>query len=138
DDGPAPTDHEPGGTDFLSPALTEALLMTRVLPPDETRPWLARVLPGLGEGRHTSLLATPTVLDPTDGQGAHLLGLALSRAWALRGLAGWVPDDAAGRLRAAADEQEGAVLGSITDGDFMATHWLVSFALLARGALERP
>ncbi|WP_134774379.1 DUF2891 family protein [Ornithinimicrobium flavum] len=138
DDGSAPTDHEPGGTDFLSPALTEALLMTRVLPPEEVRPWLARVLPGLGEGRHTSLLATPTVLDPTDGQGAHLLGLALSRAWALRGLAGWVPDAAADRLRAAADEQEGAVLVAITDGDFMATHWLVSFALLARGALERP
>lgn len=74
-------------------------------------------------------------LPGADGQGAHLLGLALSRAWALRGLAGWVPDAAADRLRAAADEQEGAVLAHITDGDFMATHWLVSFALLAQDGL---
>ena len=49
-DGPAPTTHEPGGSDFLSPALTEALLMTRVLEPEQARSWVARVLPGLGRG----------------------------------------------------------------------------------------
>ncbi|MFK5690776.1 DUF2891 family protein [Ornithinimicrobium sp. LYQ92] len=137
-DGIAPTAQEPGGTDFLSPALTEAVLMTRVLPPEQARAWLALVLPGLGAGQHQHLLAAPRVLDPADGQGAHLLGLALSRAWALRALAPWVQGPAADRLRTAADEQEDAVLGQITDGDFMATHWLVSFALLADGALERP
>ena len=30
------------------------------------------------------------------------------------------------------------MLTAITDGDFMATHWLVSFALLADGAPGRP
>ena len=75
------------------------------------------------------------MLDPTDGQGAHLLGLALSRAWALRGLARWVDTATAPTLLAGADTQEAAVLAEITDGDFMATHWLVSFALLADGAL---
>ena len=138
DDGPAPTDAEPGGSDFLSPALTEALLMTAVLEPGDARRWLERVLPGLGEGRHAHLLAMPEVRDPTDGQGAHLLGLALSRAWALRTLAAWVQESPAAALRAAADEQEDAVLGHITQGDFMATHWLVSFALLADGAPGRP
>ncbi|ANS79832.1 hypothetical protein SGUI_2436 [Serinicoccus hydrothermalis] len=137
DDGPAPTDAEPGGSDFLSPALTEALLMTAVLEPGDARRWLERVLPGLGEGRHAHLLAVPEVRDPTDGQGAHLLGLALSRAWALRTLAAWVQESPAAALRAAADEQEDAVLGDITQGDFMATHWLVSFALLADGAPGR-
>lgn len=132
-DRPAATADEPGGTDFLSPALTEALLMTRVLPAAEVAGWLGRFLPGLGEGGHEHLLEPPVVLDPTDGQGAHLLGLALSRAWALRGLAGWVREPVSGRLRRAADEQEGAVLRHITDGVFMATHWLVSFALLAQG-----
>lgn len=131
DDGPLATDDEPGGSDFLSPALTEALLMTEVLGPEEGAAWLERVLPGLGLGRHEHLLEVPQVLDPTDGQGAHLLGLALSRAWALRTLAPWVQDAAAARLREAAEEQEGAVLEQITAGDFMATHWLVSFALLA-------
>ncbi|OLT18264.1 hypothetical protein BJF80_16075 [Serinicoccus sp. CUA-874] len=138
DDGPAPTGAEPGGSDFLSPALTEALLMTAVLEPGDARRWLERVLPGLGEGRHAHLLAVPEVRDPTDGQGAHLLGLALSRAWALRTLAPWVQERSAAALRAAADEQEDAVLGHITQGDFMATHWLVSFALLADGAPGRP
>ncbi|WP_181010035.1 DUF2891 family protein [Ornithinimicrobium sufpigmenti] len=129
----ASTDDEPGGSDFLSPALTEALLMTRLLPQEEVRPWLGRFLPGLGEGAHEHLLVPPTVLDPTDGQGAHLLGLALSRAWALRGLAGWLAGPAADRLRESARHQEDVVLDHITDGHFMATHWLVSFALLAQG-----
>lgn len=107
--------------------------MTRVLPRGEVRTWLERFLPGLGEGAHEHLLTPPTVLDPTDGQGAHLLGLALSRAWALRGLAGWLAGPAADRLRESAHHQEAAVLDQITEGHFMATHWLVSFALLARG-----
>lgn len=137
-DGLAPTVHEPSGSDFLSPALTSAVLMTRVLPPEQARAWLSIVLPGLGAGQHDHLLRMPRVLDPSDGQGAHLLGLALSRAWALRALAPLVETGAADRLRTSADEQEAAVLKHIVEGDFMATHWLVSFALLADGALERP
>lgn len=131
------TEEEPGGADFLSPALTEALLLTRVLPEAAVADRLADLLPGLGAGAHEHLLAVPTVLDPTDGQGAHLLGLALSRAWALRGLAPHLGPEPAARCRAAADQQETAVLRQIVDGDFMATHWLVSFALLAAGALDR-
>ena len=171
-DEEAPTAWEPGGTDFLSPALTEAVLMRRVLAPEELAAWLGRFLPGLGEGepqdravegsvpqergdpllpgghqvttvtgdRHGHLLQAPEVGDTTDGQYAHLLGLALSRAWQLRELAAVLEGDdhgagVAGRLRAGADRQEAAVVGAITAGDFMATHWLVSFGLLARGEL---
>ncbi|MFB9731418.1 DUF2891 family protein [Ornithinimicrobium kibberense] len=136
EDVDAPTAWEPGGTDFLSPALTEAGLMTCVLEPGAFAGWLEGFLPGLGEGRHEHLLAVPEVGDSTDGQYAHLLGLALSRAWQLRVLAGRVDPRVAARLRAGADAQERAVLREITDGDFMATHWLVSFALLAHGVLE--
>ncbi|WP_109471063.1 DUF2891 family protein [Ornithinimicrobium cavernae] len=130
-DGPASTADEPSGTDFLSPALTEAVLMQEVLG-EEFDPWLAAFLPGLGEGAHAHLLEPPTVLDPGDGQGAHLLGLALSRAWQLRALARSLPDRPAGILRQSADRQVAAVLPHVTGGDFMATHWLVSFLLLAR------
>ena len=91
------------------------------------------LVPGLGAGAHAHLLQVPTVLDPTDGQGAHLLGLALSRAWALRALATSVDEVRANVLRLSADQQIAAVLPEVTDGDFMATHWLVSFLLLADG-----
>lgn len=134
-DADAPTAWEPGGTDFLSPALTEAVLMSRVLERREYAVWLAAFLPGLGQGHHPHLLAVPVVGDPTDGQYAHLLGLSLSRAWQLREVAAHLPRGGE-LLRAGADAQEAAVLDQITGGDFVATHWLVSFALLARGALQ--
>lgn len=127
---------EPSGTDFLSPALSEAELMLRVLPADEVGRWLAAFLPGLGEGGHRHLLEVPEVRDATDGQLVHLHGLALSRAWQLRALAGQLSTGAAETVLAAADRQVEAVLPQITDGDFMATHWLVSFALL--GGQEQP
>ncbi len=124
---------EPGGSDFLSPALCQAELMRRVLPAEEFDPWLAAYLPGLGQGRHEHLLAVPEVRDRADGQLVHLHGLALSRAWQLRALADHVEPGAAEVLRAGAQRQVEAVLPEITGGDFMATHWLVSFALLAAG-----
>jgi hypothetical protein len=124
------TRFEPSGTDFLSPALTEAELMRRVLPADEFATWLPGFLPGLGKDAHLHLLDVPITDDSGDGQLAHLSGLALSRAWQLRTIASALPD-VADVLRAGADRQVESVLPTVTDGDFMSTHWLVSFALLA-------
>ncbi|HLS39317.1 MAG TPA: DUF2891 family protein [Ornithinicoccus sp.] len=124
---------EPSGTDFLSPALCEAELMRRVLPAGEFRAWLAGFLPGLGEGAHPQLLGVPEIRDATDGQLVHLAGLGLSRAWQLRQLAPHLEPAAAEVVLGAADKQVEAMLPLITEGDFMATHWLVSFALLATG-----
>lgn len=132
DDAPADTSIEPGGSDFLSPALSQAVLMSAVLGED-FGDWLVRYLPDLGAGRHEHLLVPPTILDPDDGQFVHLAGLALSRAWQLRELAPHTVHGPA--LEHAADAQTAAVLPLITDGDFMATHWLVTFALLAHGGL---
>lgn len=67
----------------------------------------------------------------TDGKLAHLYGLNLSRAWQLRALATWLDDDIRRRIEVATDRQISEVAPQITDGDFMATHWLVSFALQA-------
>ncbi|WP_327640111.1 DUF2891 domain-containing protein [Kribbella sp. NBC_00482] len=124
------TRFEPSGTDFLSPALSEAELMRRVLPDAEFVQWLSAFLPGLGGDAHQHLLEVPVTDDSGDGQLAHLSGLALSRAWQLRTIAPALPD-VADVLRAGADRQVDAVLPTVTDGDFMSTHWLVSFALLA-------
>jgi hypothetical protein len=134
DDEDYPTRWEPSGTDFLSPALSEAELMSRVLGPDELGVWLERFLPGLGQDRYLRLLDVPTVHDGTDGQLVHLHGLALSRAWQLRAVGRALPPERAAVLEEAARRQVASVLPQITRGDFMATHWLVSFALLAESA----
>lgn len=130
DDIDGPVRWEPSGEDFLSPVLSEAALMQRVLEAGEFGPWLAGFLPGLGASTDP-LLTVPQVGDTTDGKGAHLLGLALSRAWQLRLLAPYVAGDRGAAMLAAAERQAAAVEREIVDGDFMATHWLVSFALLA-------
>lgn len=132
----ADTRWEPSGTDFLSPALSQADLMSRVLPAPEYVVWLDDFLPGLGSGEHRNLLTTPEVLDPTDGQFVHLWGLALSRAAQLRRLATARAGDDPGRrvIEESASSQFDAAVPAVTGGHFMATHWLVSFALLALNA----
>ncbi len=131
-----PTQWEPSGTDFLSPALCEVELMRRVLGAAEFSDWLAAFLPDLGVDPASPLFALPVVLDDHDGQLVHLYGLGLSRAWQLRRLASALPSDDARveLLRAEADEYVAWAAPQISDGDFMATHWLVSFALLAETA----
>lgn len=122
---------EPSGHDFLSAGLSEAVLMARVLGSEAATVWLAGFLPGLGR-EDDPLFSTPVGDDATDGQLAHLLGLALSRAWHLRELAPLLPSEAAARIAERTPGQIDQVAGAITDGDFMATHWLVSFALAAQ------
>ncbi len=133
DDREHPSAFEPSGSDFLSPVLTEVELMRRVLGPDELVGWVEAFLPGLGAGAHQHLLDVPVVLDRSDGQLVHLYGLALSRAWQLRGYAGSLPvaDERVPVLHAAADRQVAFATAEVTAGHFMSTHWLVSFALLA-------
>ncbi|MGA4507098.1 DUF2891 family protein [Propionibacteriaceae bacterium G1746] len=124
-----PSEWEPSGTDFVSPALAEADLMRRVLEPVEFGAWLRTFLPVLGEPGDV-LLATPSVLDQTDGHGVHLYGLGLSRSGMLRRLAPWLDDPARSQVLEASARQYAWAAPAISDGDFMSTHWLVSFALL--------
>ena len=130
-----PVRWEPSGSDFLSPALCEADLMRRVLPAQEYAGWLAAFLPELGSVGDP-LLDVPEVLDRTDGKAVHLNGLALSRAWQLRLLAPCLEPSRRTRVAAATARQVERVEREIVDGDFMSTHWLVSFALLAVTAAD--
>jgi len=120
---------EPGGDEFLSPALCEALLMSRVLPSAEFASWFDAFLPRLAQGEPVTLFAPATVSDRTDGKIAHLDGLNLSRAWCWRELAKACPPIAATAEPAAAAHLA-AALPHIA-GDYMGEHWLASFALLA-------
>jgi hypothetical protein len=84
---------EPGGDDFLSSALTEALCMRRVLDEERFRAWFADFLPRLGGGEPRSLFTPATVSDRSDGKIAHLDGTNLSRAWCWKGIAASLPAD---------------------------------------------
>jgi len=121
-DRDAPLAYEPSQADFLSPALTEAHLMHEVLPEREFRAWLDGFLPaGLGP------LFEPAVPpDRSDPQFCHLDGLSLSRAWSLRRLGSTFPGEAADRHLATG-------LPQAVGGDYVAEHWLASFAALALG-----
>jgi hypothetical protein len=122
---------EPGGDEFLSPALVEAACMSAALDRDEFAIWFARFLPRLAHGEPVTLFLPATVSDRTDGKIAHLDGLNLSRAWCWR-LVADASGDAA--LRARADETAALHFASALDhvsGDYMGEHWLASFALLA-------
>jgi hypothetical protein len=121
---------EPGGDDFLSSALTEALCMRRVLEPEPFRNWLNGFLPHLTAGEPRSLFTPAIVSDRSDGKIAHLDGFNLSRAWCWRGLADALEPALADAARAAATAHLDASLPHVA-GDYMGEHWLATFALLA-------
>ena len=121
---------EPGGDDFLSPALTEALLMRRVLAESDFPAWFDAFLPDLAAGEPRSLFTPAFVSDRSDGKIAHLDGVNLSRAWCWRGLADALAPELADLARRTADEHLDASLPHVA-GDYMGEHWLATFALLA-------
>jgi len=123
---------EPGGDDFLSPALIEAECMRRVLSASEFQEWLDGFLPRLDEREPKTLFEPAIVSDRSDGKIAHLDGLNLSRSWCWRSLAGVLPDTDPRRAIAldAADVHLAASLPHVA-GDYMGEHWLATFALLA-------
>ncbi|MFL5732946.1 MAG: DUF2891 domain-containing protein [Chloroflexia bacterium] len=126
-----PADREPGGSDFLSPCLVEADLMRRVLPPEEFGSWLERFLPGLPAGEPLSIFSPAQVSDRTDPQIVHLVGLNLSRAWCMNGIASAFDagNPPARVLREAAELHARAGLPLVAGGDYMGEHWLATFAL---------
>jgi Protein of unknown function (DUF2891) len=71
---------EPGGDDFLSPALMEAECMRRVLSPSTFAAWFGRFLPDVERGLPATLFKPVGISDRSDGKIAHLDGVNLSRA----------------------------------------------------------
>jgi len=110
---------EPGGDEFLSPALIEALCM-KCTHPALFPIWFEQFLPRIAQHQPATLFTPATVSDRSDGKIAHLDGLNLSRAWCWRELGH--PDYAESHLAAAMPH---------VSGDYMGEHWLASFALLA-------
>jgi hypothetical protein len=126
-----PAAWEPGGEDFLSPALEEADLMRRVLDRQKFAAWFRKFLPGIATGGQSRLLEPAEVADRTDPKLVHLDGLNLSRAWCMRGISAALPqrDRARVLLDAAATRHAAAALPHVASGDYVGEHWLATFAV---------
>ena len=120
---------EPGGDEFLSPALIEALCMARCLSEPEFHGWFGGFLPKLDTSEPATLFMPAIVSDRTDGKIAHLDGLNLSRAWCWRSLAPLLPEESQLAYDTAEAHLEAAM--PHVAGDYMGEHWLATFALLA-------
>ena len=124
-----PAHYEPGGDEYISGALTEALLMSKVV--DDFPAWFGRFLPEVGSV--TALMNPAQVSDRTDPKIAHLDGLNLSRAWCMKHIASALPKDHAGQqaLRRAVEQHLAASVEHVVGSHYSRGHWLATIALLA-------
>ena len=128
-----PIEYEPLGWDFLSPALVEADLMRRVLDGDAFEAWLDGFLPDVRTAPSDAVLE-PVEVSPEadDGAELHLVGLNLSRAWCLAGVAaalrGRDRRTVATLERSAVRHARCGLARAFTD-EYAGAHWLSSFAV---------
>ena len=124
-----PASYEPGGDDFVSGGLVEAALMKRVVDGCGYADWWDQFQPP--DDALAVWLDPVAVSDERDARIVHLHGVNLSRAWCWRRLQGAVPAALRAPVQRAIEAHLAASLPAATDGDYVATHWLASFALLA-------
>ncbi|MET0132548.1 MAG: DUF2891 domain-containing protein [Kibdelosporangium sp.] len=120
---------EPDAVDFLSPALVEADLMRRVLG-SEFAHWFDAFLPDLFAERWQVLREPVVVPHPSDPVGAHLAGLALSRAWCWRAIGAALPSEHryASLATSASVAHADAGWEYVFGHGYAAEHWLGTFA----------
>ncbi|WP_419805914.1 DUF2891 family protein [Terriglobus sp.] len=135
-DRDCPTAFEPGGTEFLSPCLAEAQLMSRILPRDTFPQWLTGFLPPL-EAEQFQTLARPVdvskITDKEEFAGkSHLIGLAFDRAYAMTEIADALPasDPRVPVLRQISAINAASGMKALPDAGYLGSHWLGTYALL--------
>ncbi len=116
---------EPDGDAFLSPVLTEAHCMLRLVPKVEFAPWFEALLPELDEAEPAALFI-PVATGGRDDSLRH--GINLARAWSWRALGVDLPLSHV--VHAAAERHLAAAMPHVAAGR-EGEHWLASFALLA-------
>jgi hypothetical protein len=136
-DRDCPLSYEPSGEDFLSPCLSEADFMRRVLDANAFGAWLSHFLPGIPRAGGNGWLQPGVVTDRSDPKLAHIDGLNLSRSWMLEGIAHGLPrgDRRIPALHATAEQHGDAALPAVTGEHYEGGHWLGTFAVyLTSGA----
>jgi len=121
---------EPDGTDFLSPSLEIADLMSRILPAKEFEKWFKNFY----EKRSLdNIIKLPVVSDRSDMQIVHLDGLTLSRSWCMKGIAKALPAKNKTRMlfEKTSDMFLNEAIPNIFSGNYGGEHWLASFAVYA-------
>ncbi len=144
-DRDCPTAFEPGGTEFLSPCLAEAQLMSRILPREQFSQWLADFLLPFDSPQFQPLAKAVDVSRITDKEEfagkSHLIGLAFDRAYAMTEVADALP---ANDPRVAVFHQLAAInaasgLTALPDAGYLGSHWLGTYAVLyLRAARHAP
>ncbi|MDP9108723.1 MAG: DUF2891 domain-containing protein [Pseudomonadota bacterium] len=128
-----PCDYEPGGDDFLSGGLVQAALMHDVLG-DDFAAWWQQFCPTSSALQRW--LEPAAVGDRTDAKHVHLDGLNLSRAWCWSLLREALPTSLRAQVDPAIAQHLQSALPQASDGDYVGTHWLASFATLALYAYQ--
>ncbi len=124
-----PAHYEPGGDEYVSGALCEALLMSQVS--GDFPVWFDRYLPRLAS--IDALMQPATVSDRTDPKIAHLDGLNLSRTWCFKRIAAALPAEHSAQqpLHQAIARHLDASIEHVVGSHYSGGHWLASFAMLA-------
>jgi hypothetical protein len=140
------TAYEPGNGDFLSPCLTEAMLMSRVMDQKTFVTWLDTFLPPVYSPEFqvyavdidtSRTAAAGSNADAEDKDGllgskAHLIGLAFQRAAALLRIASALPPNdprvPVYQRLASINAQNG--FRKIGDAGYLGQHWLATYAVL--------
>ena len=140
-DRDCPTGYEPTGTDFLSPCLTEARLMARIMDQQHFVLWLNDFLPPVYSAAFKPLTVPPDVSgikkDDLQGGKSHLIGLGFARAEAMLRIANALPanDPRIRVLRRLAAINARSGFQGIADAGYMGSHWFGTYALLYLHAL---
>ena len=125
-----PVSYEPSGTDFLSPCLAEAALMSSILEKKEFNKWFKTFIPSLKEPEFNNIINPPVVLDPKDPGIGHLIGLMFHRSWTLKEIANKLNKKSEKTfLLQISDLHSKKGYDIMFESGYGGEHWLATFAL---------
>ena len=129
-DSNCPVGYEPSGTDFLSPCLAEAGLMSLILDNREFNKWLYKFFPSFEKSNFSNIINPPEVLDPTDPGIGHLIGLMFHRAWTLKDIASKLDSGSDKKfLQKIAKKHSQEGYNIMFKSGYGGEHWLATFAI---------